>query len=346
MKFSEKKMQKTKKWFAAALFTLTASIAMAQRPGNVGSGDGDYFPGPSTDPVPAPTPTPNPQQGGTTAPAPQPAPRPQQAPKKEEAKTDLPPPDADRPLDGIVEDKMTMEKIVLPYEHTRQSDILWQKYVWRVIDVREKVNLPFLYPEEPFIEILLNGIKDSTMGLKAYSVENDKFHYKLKRDEVRSIGSSVDTIMIFDPVTYEPKPKPVYNKLNPEDVKRFRIKELWFFDKESSRMFVRILGMAPLKEEKDPSTGAFLFEKVLFWIYYPDCREYLARHRVFTDGNDASPLSWEDLFEQRRFSSYIYKESNVTNRRLQDIYSGVDILLEGEKIKQEIFNWEHDLWSY
>jgi hypothetical protein len=72
----------------------------------------------------------------------------------------------------------------------------------------------------------------------------------------------------------------------------------------------------------------------------------LTRHRVFTDGNDASPLSWEDLFEQRRFSSYIYKESNVTNRRLQDIYSGVDILLEGEKIKQEIFNWEHDLWSY
>jgi gliding motility associated protien GldN len=84
----------------------------------------------------------------------------------------------------------------------------------------------------------------------------------------------------------------------------------------------------------------------MFWVYYPEAREVLSRERVFNAGNDASPSSWEDLMEMRFFASYIYKESNVLNRRLQDYLSGVDLLLEADKIKQEIFNFEHDLWSY
>ena len=81
-------------------------------------------------------------------------------------------------------------------------------------------------------------------------------------------------------------------------------------------------GIAPLKDETDEA-GNFLFEKVLFWVRYPDCREYFSRHRAFMEGNDANPMSWEDLFEMRRFSSYVYKESNVQNRRLQDYLQGI-----------------------
>ena len=84
----------------------------------------------------------------------------------------------------------------------------------------------------------------------------------------------------------------------------------------------------------------------MFWAYYPECREILARHKVFMEGNDASLITWEDLFEMRFFSSYVYKESNVHDLRLQDYLSGVDLLLASDKIKNEIFNYEHDLWSY
>ena len=84
----------------------------------------------------------------------------------------------------------------------------------------------------------------------------------------------------------------------------------------------------------------------MFWVYYPDARYMFARHTAFRTGNDASPLTWEDILEMRFFSSHIYKERNVLDLRLKDIYSGVDLLLEGEKIKQEIFNFEHDLWSF
>jgi gliding motility associated protien GldN len=159
------------------------------------------------------------------------------------------------------------------------------------------------------------------------------------------MGATIDTVITFDPETYEEQLQIVRNELNPEDVMRFRIKEVWFFDEETSMLQVRILGIAPLIDVKDDN-GNFKYEKPMFWVYYPECREVLSRHQVFNVGNDASPNSWEDLLEMRYFSSYIYKQSNVHDFRLQDYLTGVDLLLEADKIKQEIFNFEHDLWSY
>ncbi|MFT4971663.1 MAG: gliding motility associated protein GldN, partial [Saprospiraceae bacterium] len=232
---------------------------------------------------------------------------------------------------------------ILPYEHVREADIMWEKRIWRVIDIREKMNLPFGYPERPFFSILMDATTDGS--LTAYSTEDDKFTSPLTPEEVASMGATVDTVITFDPETYEEQIQVVRNDLNPEDVKRFRMKEIWFFDEETSTMQVRILGLAPLIDVKDEN-GNFRYEKPMFWIYYPEARATLAEERVFNPGNDASPNTWEDLLEMRFFASYIYKESNVLNRRLQDYLSGVDLLLEADKIKQSIFNYEHDLWSY
>jgi len=248
-----------------------------------------------------------------------------------------------RPVDDIVEKRLTYEKRLLPYDHVREADIFWEKRIWRVIDVREKMNLPFAYPERPFFTILMDAATNGE--ITAYSTEDDKFTSPLGPNEVASMGTTIDTIVTFDPETYEEQIQVVRNDLNPEDVKRFRIKEVWFFDEETSTLQVRILGIAPLIDVKDDA-GNFRYEKPMFWVYYPEAREVLARERVFNVGNDASPVTWEDIMEMRFFSSYIYKESNVRDRRLQDYLSGVDLLLEASKIEQEIFNFEHDLWSY
>ncbi len=249
----------------------------------------------------------------------------------------------EQPIDDIVEKRTVVEHRVLPYDHVREADIFWEKRIWRVIDVREKMNLPFAYPPRPLFQILLEGVLSGE--LTAYSVEDDEFKHPLDRSEVASKVSVVDTITIFDPDTYEEKYEVVRNDINPEDIKRYRIKEIWFFDEESSTMKVRILGIAPLYENKDDQ-GNVRFEQPLFWIYYPHARELLARERVFNEFNDASPMTWEDLFEMRFFSSYVYKASNVRDRRLQDYLTGIDLLLEGKKIEEEIFNFEQDLWSY
>lgn len=253
------------------------------------------------------------------------------------------PDDEDKPLDDIVEKRLIEEREVLEYEPIREADIFWEKRIWRVIDIREKMNLPFTYPEMPFFTIVMDAAINGEITV--YSTEDDKFTYKLEPDEVASMGASVDTVITFDPETYEEQIQVVRNDLNPEDVKRYRLKEIWFFDEESSTMQVRILGIAPLIDVKDDN-GNFRYEKPMYWLYYPHIRELLARHQVFNIGNDASNITWDDLFEMRYFSSTIYKESNVYDRRLQDYLSGVDLLLEADKIKNELFNFEQDLWSY
>lgn len=245
------------------------------------------------------------------------------------------------PLDDIVAKRLTLEKRVLPYQPIREADIFWEKRIWRVIDAREKMNLPFKYPDEPLFSILMAGVDEGK--IRAFS--EDSFDNPLRPDEVASMLANTDTIVTFDPETYEEQIQVVYNTMDPEDINRYRLKEIWFFDEETSTLQVRILGIAPLRDVYGDD-GEFKYETPMFWIYYPECREQLARHRVFNDFNDASPYTWEDLFEMRFFSSYIYKENDVRGRRLQDYLSGLDLLMQSESIKQEIFNFEHDLWSY
>ncbi len=84
----------------------------------------------------------------------------------------------------------------------------------------------------------------------------------------------------------------------------------------------------------------------MYWIYYPDLRPILAKYESYNTGNDAIRLSWEDLFEARLFSSYITQESNVYDRVIQEYATGLDALLESDRIKQQLFEFEHDLWSY
>ena len=247
------------------------------------------------------------------------------------------------PRDGFYDKEIIRDRRLLTYDHIREADVFWEKRIWRIVDVREKMNKTFIWPENPFINILLGAATEGEIQL--YSTLDDKFTTPLEISEVESMGSSRDTIVTFDPDTYEEQIRVVNNELNWEDIKRFRIKEIWFFDEETSTMQVRILGIAPLKEEYDDN-GNFKFEYPMFWAYYPDCREILAREEAYNPLNDAQRMSWEDVMEMRFFDSYVWKESNVEDRRIQDYKAGVDILFEAEKIEESILSFEHDLWSY
>jgi|SRR5687768_9294366 len=249
-------------------------------------------------------------------------------------------------LDDVVRRTMIFENRVLPYEPIREADIPWERRMWRLIDVREKINLPFTYPPKPFFTILADAIQSGEIKV----FKDEEFKTMMSPEEVLSTLNSVDTSLVFNPETYEDEVVITNDPVNPEDIKKYRVKEMWFFDRESSRMQVRILGIAPVKDEYDEETFEFKYSIPMFWVYYPEAREMLSRHEVFNEYNDAAPGTWYDLFEQRRFSSYIIKQSNVLDFRLQDYYpeedSGVEKLMESERIKAELFNWEHDLWTY
>ena len=240
------------------------------------------------------------------------------------------------------------EKKPIPYVPIRESDVMWSKDIWRIIDLREKMNQVLYYPLEPMNErmslfgVIMHGIREN--NLHAYADHPNKmFTTDLLMTEseiVEKIGA--DTV--FGEI-----------RLKTQDVKQFLVKEKWFFDKQHSTMRVRIMGMAPIRVYNQQITlpdgtievSPEVQYEIAFWIYFPEFRPVFARYEVYNPNNDSNPISFDDLFMQRRFASFIFKESNVfANRAIREYLTGDDILYEAERIKQKLFEFEHDLWEY
>ncbi|MCB0659504.1 MAG: gliding motility protein GldN [Saprospiraceae bacterium] len=271
--------------------------------------------------------------------------------RAEEIKTESSQPTEDAFVDDIVVKRIVVENRLMAQQPIREADISWEKRIQRVIDTREKLNLPFRSQELN----LFNVFKEMIINKEITAFSDEQFKNVLSAEEVEGKMVSYDTIIALDPDTYEELIKIAKNDINWEKVNQYRIKEVWYFDKQRSVMDVRILGIAPIYQSpKDEEAG--IPPAPIFWIYYPEARTPLSKHRVFNDENDIAPMTWADLFDQREFSSYIYKRSNVLDYRLKDFYvpdpnddtnrSGVDLLLHSEKIKNELLNFELDLWEY
>jgi gliding motility associated protien GldN len=256
--------------------------------------------------------------------------------------------------DGVF-DKITNEnRKPIPYCYVRESDVFWAKRIWRVIDFREKINEPFYYPLEPqngrksFMSVIIDALKEgSIIAYDATNSSNDEFLTPISPVQLFQELSKNDTFRTKNP-------NPPYNdttiitkkEFRPYDVMRIRVKEDWFFDKERSVMDVRIIGICPVIEQIDMTTNEDKGAKPLFWIYYPDVRPLLAKSEVFNRFNDGARLTYEDVFWKRMFSSFIYKESNVFDRKIVDYAKGLDQQLESERIKNDVFEFEHSLWEY
>lgn len=132
------------------------------------------------------------------------------------------------------------------------------------------------------------------------------------------------------------------------DIVQYRLKEDWFFDKERSQLDVRIIAIAPVVYDKQDENGVekIVGMKELFWLYFPHCRFYFNNYLVYNEQNDAQWMSFDDLFWKRRFNSVIYKESNVFDRKIETYRTGIDALMESQKIKEEIRTIEHDVWNF
>lgn len=255
-----------------------------------------------------------------------------------------------KPIDNIVEKEHVSNKKPVPYPSLREADILWSKRVWRIVDLRERMNLPMYYPITPkddrysLISILLYGIQHE--GLPAYSINDDEFKIPISYEIVNERMGATDNVSeVFNPETNQYEEVTYTGEIRVEEVKQIMVKEVWFFDRNYSRMDVRIIGLCPIREYVDENGE--VVRRQTFWINYPEARNLLARYEVFNAGNDAQRRSFDDIFIKRYFGSYIVQEANMyDNRSIESYAVGVDARLESERIKNEIFNFEHDLWEF
>jgi gliding motility associated protien GldN len=255
--------------------------------------------------------------------------------------------------DGIVDKSFINDRTPLPYEHLRWDDALFSEKVWRELDLREKMNQTFRYEAEDdngsqmFMNILLDALKRDSVV--AFADERFTTPLTITDIEQKTQGGEPDTSAVVDPTDPNRVLKYVVTResFNPKSVTKLRMKEEWVFDRESSRMISRIIGIAPVIERQ---RGNSVQSEVLFWVYYPDMRKTLARYEVYNPKNMGyGRMTWEELFEARMFSSYITKSTldNPGNKTIrQMIKDPILALLEGENLKERIFNYEQDLWSY
>ena len=258
-------------------------------------------------------------------------------------------------LDGVYKKDRIPTKFYSKYAVLRESDAMWSKRVWRVVDLNEKMNLAFKYPaskqtsdRKNLIDVIMDAIESDS--LIAYGYENDEFTRAITLQEVLSRGGArIDTVMMQDSVPpYAEIPIVVKKEFDRDKVVGYRIKEDWFFDKQRSVMDVPNIGIAPLIYAVD-ETGAIREGNIkipLFWVYYPEARNLFSKNEIFNSGNNAQRLSYDDVFQKRLFGSYIYKESNVYDRRISDYTQGISALLESERVKESITNFEHDMWEF
>lgn len=259
--------------------------------------------------------------------------------------------------DEAVETTMLKDRTPLPYENLRADDALYRHKIWREIDTREKINLPFRYAADEnngnqrFISILFKAIQDSAVTV--FSNVDDRFTTPMtKLEVVQKLAGEPIQIPIYDSLGNISGYKSESRDIVLDSFYKFRIKEEVIFDKESSRLFWRILGIAPVMNVYTAQTNQYVGTTELFWVYYPDMRPIFSKYDVYNGKNYGARMSWEDLFESRMFYGRIIKSSidNPYDRFIEQ-YPGLKDkpilqLLEGENIKEKIFNYEQDLWSY
>lgn len=257
-------------------------------------------------------------------------------------------------INGAYRRSDTFQKKPMPLPSVREADVFWSKMVWRIIDLREKINQPLYYPTAEvdglasLSALLLKGIE--TGQLTAYDARNDDdFKTPLTISEVKeAFGAEVRTREVRNFETGEMELRTIEGEIRLEEVKQVMIKEEWYFDKQNSRLQVRIIGICPIQEfYREDIPDSPLQRRKVFWIYYPEARDLLASNEVFNPYNDSRRMSFDDVFVKRYFNSYIVQESNVHNNRLISQYLvGKNAMLESKLIEDKIFNFEQDLWEY
>ena len=247
----------------------------------------------------------------------------------------------------------------LEYGYVDDRDVLMGKTVWEIIDLSERINFPLYFPidavnigsdRRSLYDVLIKNIRNGKLT-EVYS--DSYFNTKKSFKDIESTLTKIDTTDVGKEQKNAGLPiSPEYilkGDLMAQDVTQYKIKGYWYFDNRQSELKYRLLGICPVtpdiftmnSEEKDYIE--------LFWVFFPAARNILHEAKTFNDINTAMPISFDQILNSRRFNSVIYQEENVYGDRSIVSYmkdNAQKQLLESERVKEKIRNFEENMWNY
>ena len=236
----------------------------------------------------------------------------------------------------------------LEYEFIDDRDILWSKIVYEKIDLGERLNFPLLFPIDDNLyvdtrkslwRVLKENIIDKNITL-IYNANNDNFK------ELLTYEQAMSSLKIRKNYGDELDPDFQDIEITSADITGYYLKGMWYFDKRRGELMYRLIAIMPVgKNIENPMDEEM--KTTYFWIWYPSIREILHKELVFNDTSNANQISFDQLLISRRFTSYIYKEDNIYGDRPISAYKlmGLESILESQRIKKEILDFEQDLWN-
>ncbi len=246
------------------------------------------------------------------------------------------------------------KKDVAPIEfvNPRFDDIFWSREVYRMIDLREKINFPLYYPEESvngrqsLFTLIFRLMQDGKIKGYEYQESREIFaeNYESDFDRLLQTFDVIHSVQV-NPATGERVYVIDESDIPNREVVKYFLKEIWYFDKNNSHYNVRTIAICPVLQRE---TELGLQRYPLFWVPFETLRPYLVQNEtMISDRNAAARLSFDDLFVKRRFGSYIYKSSNQENRMILEYAGDLDeVKSEQERIRVEMLDFEQDLWEY
>ena len=249
-------------------------------------------------------------------------------------------------------------KKAMPYPAVRESERVWEKVVWRQIDMNEKFNQFFYFPTETNSNTQgrINLVNTIVAALERGDIEvYEDADMTIVMDQQKALESLMglnekDTTTGIDEFDEDIIEKVRYKEpFDAASAKVFQIKEYWYIDKQDTRQKVRITGLM-FKYRKNVIRGGQAEESDFesFWVPmdHMSVRNTLYNAQAYDENNDVAISSYDDIFIQRRFDSYIIRESNTYNRSLADYLTGEDAVYESQQIEDDIFNMESDMWEF
>jgi len=250
----------------------------------------------------------------------------------------------------------------LEYGYVDDRDILFSKMTWEKVVLDERANFPFYFPVDTnnigtnrrsLFDVLVKAVKD---GRIENMYDDSYFTTKLTVKDLGPRMSKIDTLDIgIEQFNAEGFVDPEYiikRDIQAYDISAYFVKGLWYFDKRLGELRYRLLGLAPAAPDVnfiDSEDEANKQPIALFWVFFPEVREVLHEAKSFNDKNSAMAVSFDHLLNSRRFNGYMYKEENVYGDRQVNEYvadNALMQLLESDRIKEKIRNFEQDMWSY
>ncbi len=247
----------------------------------------------------------------------------------------------------------------LAYGYVHDRDVLMGKTTWEIIDLSEKINFALYFPidtanigsdRRSLYDVLTKAMRNGKIT-EVYS--DSYFNTKKSLKDIQSSLTRIDTTDAGrEQINAGIKISPEYiiqQDLTAEDVTQYKIKGYWYFDKRQSELKYRLLGICPVTPDVYTMNSDEKDYIELFWVFFPAAREVLHDAKAFNDKNSAMPVSFDQILNSRRFNSVIYKEENVYGDRTIDEYmkdNSQNQLLESERVKEKIRNFEQDMWNY